>query len=119
VNTNNDNMGPSVTCEGGRWVRITNDCLADFGLREGDCVCVLPAWEWPDRGPVLINENGREKVSFAERTEDRRAIRIRVGHGSWLVTPAAAPSPKLLGWIVRQVRYYAEPDPVPTLRLVS
>jgi hypothetical protein len=109
---------PCIECPRGRWVTIQNNNLYYIGLNAGDLVCVLPSLHWPAKGPVLMMEEGREKVCYVELADEGESIRLHEGEGSWKYMPVSHATHQLIGWIVRVVRYYEEPPPA-SLRLVD
>jgi hypothetical protein len=109
---------PSIECPDGKWMQVDESSLQSIGICAGDLVCVVPAAEWPNRGPVLIHEDGIDKLGYC-KIDQSGNIDIDLGNGSTLHWIAAIHSAHLLGWVVRVTRYYKDPPLSQPLQLVE
>jgi hypothetical protein len=109
---------PSIECPNGKWFEVERDSLQAVGILAGDIVCLEPAGEWPREGPVLIREDGLQKIAYCVMDEGGN-LDIELGGGSRLHWVTAIHGSHLLGWVIGLQRHYKRPPAFRSLELVE
>jgi hypothetical protein len=118
LNGNYHQGTPSIECPDGRWIRVERSSLQPLGICADDLVCVRPAGEWPRQGPVVIYEDGIQKIGYCVMNSSGN-LDINLGDGSTLHWVSRIHGSHLVGWVARLMRFYDDPPAFRPLELVS